>query len=145
MSFRRLFSGLLLGLCAVLLLSSALTAQEESVPKVDLFLGYQWLHPGITVPLPFQPLNSPLGQKMGDIPEGGGASFTYNFTRSLGLEADYGGNKNDNGSVNTASIGPRLMWRTEGANFFVHTLLGYNRLTVPDVATSNGIGAILGG
>jgi len=145
MSFRRLFSGLLLGLCAVLLLSSALAAQEEAVPKVDLFLGYQWLHPGITVPLPFQPLNSPLGQKMGDIPEGGGASLTYNFTRSLGLEADYGGNKNDNGSVNTASIGPRLMWRTEGANFFVHTLLGYNRLTVPDVATSNGIGAILGG
>ncbi len=45
---------------------------------------------------------------MGDIPQGAGASLTYNFTRFLGLEADYGVNKNDNGTVNTASIGPRL-------------------------------------
>ena len=36
---------------------------------------------------------------MGDIPQGAGASLTYNFTRYLGLEADYGGNKNKNGSV----------------------------------------------
>ena len=71
--------------------------------------------------------------------------LTYNFTQHFGLEGDYGGNNNDNGSVNTVSIGPRFAWRTEGAIFFAHTLLGYNRLTVPGVDTSNGIGAILGG
>ena len=31
---------------------------------------------------------------MGDIPQGAGAGLTYNFTRILGLEADYGVNKN---------------------------------------------------
>jgi hypothetical protein len=82
---------------------------------------------------------------MGDIPEGAGASVNYNFSRFLGLEADYGVNKNDNGSLNTVSAGPRLAFRNQGTTFFVHTLLGYNRLTVPNVDTSNGIGAILGG
>ena len=145
MSLRRLLSGLFLGLCSVLLISSTVTAQEEPTPKVDLFVGYQWLHPGIKVPFPFQPFNAPLSQNMGDIAQGAGASLTYNFSRYLGLEADYGGNKNDNGSVNTASIGPRLSLRTEGATFFVHTLMGLNRLTVPNVDTSNSICAILGG
>jgi hypothetical protein len=145
MSLRRLLPGLLLALCGVLLSVTVMAQEEQPAPKVDLFLGYQWLHPGIRVPLPFQPPNSGLSQTMGDIPQGGGASLTYNFTRVFGLTADYGGNKNDNGSVNTVSIGPRAMLRTEGANFFVHTLLGYNRLTVPGVDTSNSIGAILGG
>lgn len=145
MSLRRLLSGLFLGLCFVLLISASVVAQEEPTPKVDLFVGYQWLHPGITVPFPFQPPTAPLSQKMGDIPQGAGASLTYNFSRYLGLEADYGGNKNKNGSLNTVSIGPRLALRTEGATFFVHSLLGLNRLTVPDVDTSNGIGALLGG
>lgn len=145
MSLRRLSSGLFLGLCAVFLASATAVAQEDAVPKVDLFVGYQWLHPGITVPVPFQPFNAPIGVNMGDIPQGAGASLTYNFSRFLGLEADYGGNKNKFGSVNTASIGPRLAWRNEGTTFFLHTMVGLNRLTVPNVDTNNGIGAILGG
>ena len=145
MSRRRLLSALFLGLCAVSLMSSTAMAQEDAAPKWDVFVGYQWLHPGITVPSPFQPASAPIGVKMGDIAEGGGAAVTYNFSRFLGLEADYGANKNDNGSVQTVSIGPRLAYRNQGTTFFLHTLLGYNRLTVPNVDTSNGIGAILGG
>ena len=72
-------------------------------------------------------------------------AVTYNFTPHWGLEADYGGNANKYGSENTVSIGPRFAWRSEGVMFFAHTLLGYNRLTLPLVDTSNGIGAILGG
>ena len=145
MSLRRLLSGILLGFVAVLLISATGLAQEEATPKIDIFVGYQWLHPGATVPSPFQPPNAPVAQKMGDIPQGAGASLTYNFTPHWGLEADYGGNSNKNGAENTASIGPRFAWRSEGVVFFAHTLLGYNRLTVPGVDTSNGIGAILGG
>ncbi|HMH05547.1 MAG TPA: hypothetical protein VK579_02585, partial [Terriglobales bacterium] len=59
-------------------------AQEET-PKVDLFVGYQWLHPGGTVPSPFQPPTAPVAQKLGDIPQGAGASLTYNFTPHWGL------------------------------------------------------------
>ncbi len=73
----------------------------------------------------------PLGQKIGDIPQGAGASATYNFTPHWGLEADYGGNSNKFGTENTASIGPRIAWRNEGVMLFAHTMLGYNRLTVP--------------
>ena len=128
-----------------MLISTAAVAQEQETPKAELFVGYQWLHPGATVPSPFQPPTAPIAQKMGDIPQGAGASFTYNFTPHWGLEADYGGNKNKNGAENTVSIGPRFAWRNEGVTFFAHTLLGYNRLTVPLVDSSNGIGAILGG
>src|SRR5882724_443301 len=132
-------------LLAVGLASVAAKAQEEGTPKVHVFAGYQWLHPGATVPAPFQPPNAPVAQKMGDIPQGAGAAVTYNFTPHWGLEADYGGNFNKFGSEQTASIGPRFAWRSEGVMVFAHTLLGYNRLNVPLVDTSNGLGAILGG
>ncbi len=145
MSLRRSMRGIFLSLLAVVAVSVALVAQEQETPKAEFFAGYQWLHPGATVPSPFQPPNAPVAQKMGDIPQGAGASFTYNFTPHWGLEADYGGNKNKNGTENTVSIGPRFAWRNEGVTFFAHTLLGYNRLTVPLVDSSNGIGAILGG
>src|SRR4051812_38433459 len=114
MSFRRFVSFLFLTLVSVLLISATGVAQDEATPKWDLFVGYQWLHPGITVPAPFQPVNQPVGVKMGDIPQGAGAALAYNFTKMLALEADYGGNKNKYGSVNTASIGPRMAWRSEG-------------------------------
>ncbi len=139
---------LLASLCSLLvggLLPTTAMAQDQETPKWDLFVGYQWLHPGGTVPSPFQPVNAPVGQKLGDIPQGAGAGLTYNFTPHWGLEADYGGNSNKFGSENTASIGPRLAWRGEGVMLFAHTLLGYNRLSVPSVDTSNGLGAILGG
>ncbi len=145
MSLRRLLSVLFLSLASVCLISATAVAQDDATPKWDLFVGYQWLHPGITVPAPFQPVNAPIGVKMGDIPQGAGAALAYNFTRMLALEADYGINKNKYGSVNTASIGPRIAWRSEGTTFFLHTLLSYNRLSVPNLDTSNAVGAILGG
>ncbi|MGH9546304.1 MAG: hypothetical protein ACRD23_13935 [Terriglobales bacterium] len=145
MSLRRLLSGIFFGLLAAWLVAGSAMAQEESTPKEEFFVGYQWLHPGATVPSPFQPPTAPVAQKLGDIPQGAGASFNYNFTPHWGLEADYGGNKNKFGAENTLSIGPRFALRSEGVTFFAHTLFGYNRLTVPQVATSNGIGAILGG
>jgi hypothetical protein len=140
----RLSSAALWVALAALLFSAFATAQDE-YPKEEFFGGYQWLHPGAKVPSPFQPPTAPVAQNLGDIPQGAGASFTYNFSRYLGLTADYGGNKNKFGAENTMSFGPRVAWRGEGTTFFIHTLLGYNRLTVPQVATSNGIGAILGG
>jgi hypothetical protein len=145
MSFRRMLCSIFFGFLAVFLISARVVAQDDATPKVDVFVGYQWLHPGINVPIPFLPPNAAAGQNMGDIPQGGGASVTYNFTQHFGLEGDYGVNSNKNGSVNTVSIGPRFAWRNEGVMFFAHTLLGYNRLSVPLVDTSNGIGAILGG
>ena len=142
---RLLLAGLLLVISLVLLAGPALAQQQDNPPKVDLFVGYQWLNPGGTVPLPFHSPVAPVGQNLPSIPQGVGTSLTYNFTNHLGLEGDYGGNFNKFANESTVSIGPRLMWRTEGVDFFVHSLLGLNRLTPKGLDSSNGIGAIFGG
>ncbi|PYV57783.1 MAG: hypothetical protein DMG90_05025 [Acidobacteria bacterium] len=146
MSLRSVKSNTLLLLTAVCVgLSGLAQGQEQPVPKADLFVGYQWLNPGGTVPAPFQSPTRPFPMKLNSIPQGVGTAFTYNFSRYLGLEADYGGNWNKFGNETTASIGPRLMFRGDGANFFLHTMLGLNRLTIPHLDSDNGIGAVLGG
>ncbi|MBZ5599829.1 MAG: hypothetical protein LAN83_16070 [Acidobacteriia bacterium] len=142
---RVLFAGLLLMMAVVVISATTVSAQEEPVPKVDIFVGYQWLNPGGTIPAPFFPPTSPVGVKLPSIPQGVGGAGAYNFNSHWALEADYGGNWNKFGNETTISAGPRFMWRTEGVNLFAHTLLGYNRFKAPDLEVSNGIGAILGG
>jgi hypothetical protein len=127
----------------VVLLSAVTLAQDVETPKYEVFAGYQWLHPGGFVPVPFGNYNAPNGMKVPDMPAGFGASFTYNFQKYFGLEGDFGNNW-DNYET-TISVGPKATYRTENANFFVNTLLSYNRLAVNGLPTGNGIGAILGG
>jgi hypothetical protein len=132
-------------LLAVMFLSASALTQDRPVPKVDLFTGYQWLNPGATVPLPGHSVFAPVGRKLPGIPQGFGTALTYNFDQHWGLTFDYGGNYNKFGNESTVSIGPRFMWRTEGANFFAQTLLGLNKFTTKGIDSSNGLGAILGG
>jgi len=73
---------------AVSLMSSAAFAQSDSNPKWDLFVGYQWLHPGGTVPAPFTDFNNPVGLKVPDMSPGFGSALTYNFDRHWGAEFD---------------------------------------------------------
>ena len=127
----------------VVLLSAVTLAQDVETPKYEIFAGYQWLHPGGFVPVPFGNYNAPSGMKLPDMPEGMGASFTYNFQKYFGLEGDFG--QNWDNYETTLSVGPKATYRTENANFFVNTLLSYNRLGVNGLPTGNGIGAILGG
>jgi outer membrane protein OmpA-like peptidoglycan-associated protein len=70
---------------------------------------------------------------------------TYNFDKWWGLSVDVAGNFQDKATESSISVGPRLMWRGEGVNFFAHTMLGLNRLSPKDVPSSNGVGAVLGG
>jgi len=126
-----------------------LSAQDETPPKVDLFLGYQWLNPGGTVPVgsnpPFQPPPPPVLTRLPSMPIGYGVTGTYNFSKIWGLSVDVGGNFQDKANESTISVGPRAMWRGDHVNLFAHTMLGLNRLSPKDVHSSNGIGAILGG
>ncbi|MGA2696182.1 MAG: OmpA family protein [Terriglobales bacterium] len=138
-------------LCAVLMLSFlslAAFAQDQPVPKYDIFTGYQWAHPGGTVPSPFGSYNAPIGQDLPDAPWGIGAAVARNFGRFLAVEGDYGKNWTTDGkgtNEQTLSVGPRFMFRSDNANFFVHTLISWNQLSAPGLASDNGIGAILGG
>lgn len=130
-------------LALVLTCGSAL-AQNESYPKWDLFAGYQYLHPGATVPMG-NPGN-PTPFNVPDLTRGLGGALTYNFDPHWGGELDGGGNWYSGNSESTVSGGPRFMWRTDGANYFIHALIGYNRLNVNGLSNgSNGIGGIMGG
>ena len=140
----RLLIGLLI-ILAVSLLSLPAFAQSDSNPKWDLFVGYQWLHPGGNVPAPFGDFNNPGIYKIPDMAKGFGSSFTYNFDPHWGAEIDFGQNWGNSNYETTASIGPRFIWRTDSANYFLHTLISLNRLSVSGLNAQNGVGAILGG
>jgi outer membrane protein OmpA-like peptidoglycan-associated protein len=140
---KRAFSAVALSV-VVCAFSVMLTAQSgETVPKAEVFAGYQWLNPGATVPdgnVPPNPFKVPSMSK------GIGASFAYNFDKFWALEADYGGNWSKTGNEHEYSIGPKVTWRGEGVNFFAHTLLGLNNFSIKDnIPSTTGIGAILGG
>ncbi len=135
----------LLAVLAVSLISSCALAQSDSNPKYDVFVGYQWLHPGGTVPAINGDPNSPTPFNVPDEPKGFGTAFTYNFDRHWGMEFDLGQNWGDDNYETTYSIGPRFIWRTDGANYFLHSLVSLNRVSVGGLTTGNGIGAILGG
>jgi hypothetical protein len=60
---------------AVVLISPLASAQTDSNPKWDVLLGYQYLHPGITVPAGDP--NKPSAFKVPDMSPGLGSSVTY--------------------------------------------------------------------
>jgi hypothetical protein len=140
----RVVMGLLV-ILAVALLSSPGLAQSDSNPKWDLFVGYQWLHPGATVPAPFGDPNNPTGFKIPDMVKGFGGAFTYNFDPHWGIEFDLGHNWENSNYETTGSTGPRFIWRTDDGAYFVHALASYNRVDIRGLNSSNGIGAIVGG
>jgi outer membrane protein OmpA-like peptidoglycan-associated protein len=126
------------------LVATSAFAQTDSNPGWDLFIGYQWLHPGATIPLPFDNPAAPSAYTVPDLPGGFGLAGAYNFDPHFAAEVDFGDNQTTNNSETTFSIGPRFMWRTEYAHYFIHALLSDNRLSVNGTG-NNGIGAILGG
>jgi len=140
----RLITGLLMVL-AVSLISNSALAQSEPNPKWDLFVGYQWIHPGGNVPTPFGDPANPAAFQVPDMGKGFGSALTYNFDPHWGLEMDFGHNWGSGNYETTGSAGPRFIWRTDTGSYFVHALGSYNRLNVSGLSPSNGVGAILGG
>ncbi len=132
-----------------LFITSSAIAQNDSTPKIDVFVGYQWMHPGATVPFGSDPTN-PTAFKLPDMAKGIGSAVTYNFDPHVGLEGDFGYSRNTPSSASewTASAGPRFMMRTENAAFFAHAMFSYNRVTYDNgvsISGNNGIGVIVGG
>jgi len=118
---------------------------SDDTPKVELFVGYQWLNPGGNIPDQTPPPAGPLAFKLPSISQGFGTNLSYNFTKYLALEGNYGGDWNRNASISVASVGPKLTFRSDNVDFFVHTLLGFERFSTRGVDSSNGIAAVLGG
>ena len=127
----------------LVLIAAAAFAQDEEAPKVDVFVGYQWLDTRATVPTSTS--NALVGEKLPTMTKGLGATATYNFTKLWGLSLDAGGNWHDIGHEITLSVGPRVMWRSEGLNLFAHGMIGLNQLKAGSLDSRNSLGAILGG
>ena len=133
-------------LAMIVAASSPLVAQSQTTPpKYDVFAGYQWLNPGGQVPAPFLPSTSAVGITPPGMGKGFGTAIAYNFNPHWALEADLGHNWNSFGYETTLSAGPRLMFHTEGMNFFLHTLLGLNRFNEALLRADDGLGAVIGG
>jgi outer membrane protein OmpA-like peptidoglycan-associated protein len=129
---------------AIAATSGSAFAQSDPNAKFDVFVGYQYLHPGATVPLGDP--NNPTPYTVPDMTTGFGSAVTYNFDPHWGAEFDFGHNWNSSDTETTASAGPRFIWRTDGANYFAHVLLSYNHLGVSGLSDgSSGIGAMVGG
>jgi outer membrane protein OmpA-like peptidoglycan-associated protein len=143
---RVLLAAILSVSAAMIAFSISASAQDDTVPKYDIYLGYEWMHPGATVPAPFGNPNNPTPYNVPDMSTGLGGAFTYNFDRHWGAEFDLGHSWGNSNYESTFSAGPRFMWRTEGSNMFLHALLSYNRFSVKGLPNgTDGIGAILGG
>ncbi len=115
---------------------------DDWVPKEELFVGYQWVNPGGNVPddeTPPNPVKAP------SIAPGAGVSMAFNIDKLWALEADWGTNHNGSGALSTGMFGPKVTFRQEGVNFFVHGLLGIERFTPAAETSHNGFAASVGG
>jgi hypothetical protein len=115
-----------------LLLGRRAFAQEEGVPKVDVFFGYSFLRVNSAQQIPAFTAN------------GGVSTLGLNFNNHVGLEAEFGGYYN--GNINRLQLdtttfsylfGPRLSYgRTRRFDPYFHTLFGVNRASTNVDASS---------
>jgi hypothetical protein len=115
---------------------------DDTVPKAELFVGYQWLNPGGIVP---DPVTGAIAYKLPGIAKGLGTNLAYNFTKYVALEGNYGVDWNSHATISAVAVGPKFTWRGEGVDFFAHTLLGFERISSQGNDASNSLAAILGG
>ena len=125
----------------------ASTAQSDEVPpKVECFVGYQWLNPGGNIPDQTPPPAGPLAFKLPSIAPGFGTSLSYNFTKNLALEGNYGGNWNRNAKINSRQHWTEVHLSRRGRELFrAHTDRIRTISRPKGVPSSNGVAAVLGG
>ncbi len=124
----------LFGFCCIALFSWNVAAQDQTPPKVEIFAGYAYLHPGS--------VNAPDES----IPAGWGTNVTYNFTKNLGLGADFGGHYSDTSNIGTVLFGPKFtLYNGKVARPFVHALFGLARISPSGLNSDNTFGLALGG
>lgn len=93
-------------------------AQETPAPKVEVFGGYSWYHPGGNVGTIKPP----------DITKGFGAAATWFPKRWVGLTADFSGHFNSQLNAYTFLFGPTLKARTGQVSPFIEALGGFVKL-----------------
>jgi outer membrane protein OmpA-like peptidoglycan-associated protein len=137
MSLRRMLPVLLVSAVA-LCAPSVLSAQSHDYPKVEIFGGYSWYHPGGNV-------SSTAGSpEIPDFNKGWGGQFTYNLNSWAGLALDAGGHYQDGGKAHTVTVGPQFRLRREHFTPFAEVLLGMTHAS-PDAAPDETDFALIAG
>jgi outer membrane protein OmpA-like peptidoglycan-associated protein/opacity protein-like surface antigen len=145
-----------LAVIAVLGIAGTLAAaQDQTVPKWELFGGYSFFHPGAdvhgTLPLGLLPVSSRLEPN----PRGLGASLTYNFNHWFGLTLDTSihrgsgtatlGRRIDDAGFSNLSFGPKVTFRSTHFSPFLEALVGDHRLMPDAFHDIDKLGLMLGG
>jgi outer membrane immunogenic protein len=105
---------------AILASSAVMSAQEVTTPKLEVGLGYAWLH-----------VNSGNSNDLQRTGNGGSGYVEYNLNHIVGLVADVGGYANTRKGIDeklvTYLFGPRFNWRHERLSPYVQFLFGGGR------------------
>jgi len=135
--------------------STVAGAQDQPVPKVELFGGYSFFLPGADVHGQLPGALSPLSSRMESNPRGAGISFTIDFNRWLGLtldtSTDWGSreiglpNRIDDAAFSNLSIGPKITFRSQHVSPFLEVLVGDHRLMPDAFHDVDKFGFMIGG
>src|SRR5256884_539494 len=119
-------------------------SSDDAVPKVEVFVGYQWWNPGGNLPDQNSPPNA---VKIPSSETGFGANLSYNFTKYWALEGNYGGNWGNSPPLanNALALGAEVTWRTQGVDFFAPTPPRFHRFSARGIDAPHRIPAGLGG
>jgi hypothetical protein len=146
-----------MGLAVILLcsLGTLAAAQDQPTPKWELFGGYSFFDPATNVHGLLPGGLVPVTSRVESNPRGVGGSVTYNFNRWFGLTADasghWGSGENgvssriDDAAFYSASMGPKLTFRTRYFSPFVEALVGWHSLDSDLFQSDNRFGFMAGG
>jgi outer membrane protein OmpA-like peptidoglycan-associated protein/opacity protein-like surface antigen len=147
-----MLSALIAALCMFAPLAAA---QDQPVPKWELYGGYSFFYPNADVhamlPGGLLPVSSPLESN----PRGLGASITYDFNRWFGLTLDGGTHwgsgetglamRIDDTGFSNFSLGPKVTFRSHHVSPFLEALVGGHRLAPDAFHDIDKLGFMIGG
>jgi len=146
---------LLTAMIAVSCMFATLAAAQDQTPKVELFGGYSFFHPGADVHGQLPGALAPISSRMEVNPRGAGASFTVDFNRWFGItldtSTDWGSreiglaSRIDDAAFSNLSIGPKITFRSKHFAPFIEALVGDHRLMPDAFHDVDKLGAMFGG
>ncbi len=129
-----------LAFCLVVALPAA--AQDQQVPKVEIFAGYSWLAPNGSIPCRYfndgitgAATTGPIGNQtepcdriptfnMPIMKWGWGAAIAFPINRWAAFVADFSGHYRDQNKIYTYMAGAQFKWRSEHLEPFAEVLVG---------------------
>ncbi len=130
-------------------------AQDQPVPKWELYAGYSVINPSTNVSALLPGGVAPVSSRLEWDPRGVGASITYDFNRWFGLTLDSSTHFNsgetglayriDDTGFSNLSFGPKVTFRSRHFSPFLEGLVGDHRLMPDAFRDISKLGFMFGG